>query len=194
MYTTEYNIPNPPIACQNTMLKDNDNHFCYFRITLKADEMAIGGFGNLKMDYIRVVRHFGLKDVKVSVRLRADLKIAGNYILNGTALGILPVTGDGDFSINAKEVEISAVTYLIMNDKMGKDAEEKKKIVVQNLDAQIGYKELDFKFQNLMGGGVVGSTVNIVINAVGEAIVENQRKQLIMLFKTEFHNWTQNLI
>ncbi len=40
---------------------------------------------------------------------------------------------------------------------------------------------LDFK--NLMGGGVVGSTANMVINAVGDAIIDSQRNEIITLVK-----------
>ena len=44
------------------------NSFFYnLSIDMKTGEMQIGGFGDMKMDYIRVVRHFGLKDIKVSL-------------------------------------------------------------------------------------------------------------------------------
>ena len=147
----------------------------------------------MEMDYIRVVRHFGLKDVKVSLRIRGDLRITGTYTLKGTAIGILPVTGDGDFSIAINGADISAITYMIMNDK-GQTEEEKQKIVMKNLDAQVAYKELDFKFENLMGGGIVGSTVNLVINAMGEAIIESQRKMLIELITNKFHEIVDTLL
>ena len=158
---------------------------------MKTGQMMIGGFGNLRMDYIRVVRHFGLKDIKVSLRFGGDLKIIGNYTLQGQAIGILPVSGDGDFSIAINGAEISAITYAIMNEK-GNNEAEKKKIIVKNLDAQVGYKELDFKFENLMGGGIVGSTVNLVINAMGEAIIESQRQMLITVLKNEYHNYVDS--
>ena len=157
---------------------------------MKTGQMWIGGFGNLKMDYIRVVRHFGLKDVRVSVRFGGDLKITGNYTLEGTAISILPVNGDGNFSIAIKGADISAITYMIMNTK-GQTDEDKKKIIMKNLDAQVGYKDLDFQFENLMGGGVVGSTVNLVINAMGEAIIESQRQMLIDILKEQFHNFIE---
>ena len=147
----------------------------------------------MEMDYIRVVRHFGLKDVKVSLRIRGDLRVTGTYTLKGTAISILPVTGDGDFSIAINGADISAITYMIMNDK-GPTEEEKQKIIMKNLDAQVAYKELDFKFENLMGGGIVGSTVNLVINAMGEAIIESQRKMLIELITTKFHEIVDMLL
>ena len=56
-------------------------NFPIHRIDMKTGAMMIGGFGGLRMDYIRVVRHFGLKDIKVSLRFGGDLKILGNYTL-----------------------------------------------------------------------------------------------------------------
>ena len=182
------------IICYETLAPFQDSkyviRFVFYNLSIdmKTGEMKIGGFGDLKMDYIRVVRHFGLKDIKVSLRFGGNLKITGNYTLKGQAIGILPVTGDGDFTIAINGAEISAITYAVMNQK-GKNEAEKKKLIVKNLDAQVGYKELDFKFENLMGGGIVGSTVNLVINAMGEGIIESQRQMLISILKNQFHNY-----
>lgn len=173
-----------PLEEKINMQKEED----LYNIDMKTGEMKIGGFGDLKMDYIRVVRHFGLKDIKVSLRFGGNLQITGNYTLKGQAIGILPVSGDGDFTIAINGADISAITYVVMNQK-GKNEEEKKKLIVKNLDAQVGYKELDFKFDNLMGGGIVGSTVNLVINAMGEGIIESQRQMLISILKNQFHNY-----
>ena len=86
------------------------------------------------------------------------------------------------------------ITYLILNEKNGNTDEEKKKLVVKNLEAQVGYRELDFQFRNLMGGGIVGSTVNLVINAIGEAIIESQRQMLITALKNYFHSYIVSLL
>jgi len=176
-----------PLSEKINMKKEED----LYDIDMKTGEMMIGGFGGLKMDYIRVVRHFGLKDIKVSLRFGGNLKIKGNYTLKGQAIGILPVTGDGDFTISINGAEISAITYAIMNEK-GNTGDERKKIIVKNLEAQVGYKELDFKFENLMGGGMIGSTVNMVINAMGEGIIESQRQMLITVLKQQFHNYVES--
>ena len=170
------------------------NSFFYnLSIDMKTGEMQIGGFGDMKMDYIRVVRHFGLKDIKISLRFGGNLQIFGNYTLKGSAIGILPVTGDGDFSIAINGAEISMISYAVMNHN-GKNEAEKKKIIVKNLEAQVGYKELDFKFDNLMGGGIVGSTINLVINAMGEGIIESQRQMLISVLKNQFHNYVASYL
>lgn len=185
-----WNIRDPwPLNDRINLNKSED----LFTIDMKTGQMAVGGFSGMKMDYIRVVRHFGLKDIKVSLRIRGDLRITGNYTLKGTAIGILPVNGDGDFSIAINGADISAITYMIMNDK-GQTEEEKQRIIMKNLEAQVAYKELDFKFENLMGGGIIGSTVNLVINAMGEAIIESQRQMLIELIKKEFHKQVDKLL
>ena len=48
------------------------------------------------------------------------------------------------------------------------------------------YDDIDFEFENLMGGGVVGNTLNVVINVVGEEIVRQQKIKLIEEFKKKF--------
>lgn len=178
-----------PLAEKINMQKEED----LYNIDMKTGEMQIGGFGDMKMDYIRVVRHFGLKDIKISLRFGGNLQIFGNYTLKGQAIGILPVTGDGDFSIAINGAEISMISYAVMNHN-GKNEAEKKKIIVKNLEAQVGYKELDFKFDNLMGGGIVGSTINLVINAMGEGIIESQRQMLISVLKNQFHNYVASYL
>ena len=34
---------------------------------------------------------------------------------------------------------------------------------VKDLDVQVKYDDIDFEFQNLMGGGLMGNTLNLVI-------------------------------
>jgi len=190
LFEDDLGVTDPmPLAEKINMEKEED----LYTIDMKTGEMQIGGFGDMKMDYIRVVRHFGLKDIKVSLRFGGNLQIFGNYTLKGQAIGILPVTGDGDFSIAINGAEISMISYAVMNHN-GKNEAEKKKIIVKNLEAQVGYKELDFKFDNLMGGGIVGSTINLVINAMGEGIIESQRQMLISVLKNQFHNYVASYL
>ncbi len=45
------------------------------------------------------------------MRLGADMRIAGRYTLEGKALKFLPVTGDGDFTIDLKGCSLSAISF-----------------------------------------------------------------------------------
>ena len=53
---------------------------------------------------------------------------------------------------------------------------------------EVRYNDLDFEFQNLMGGGVVGSTINVIINVLGEEIVKTQKHQIIDALRNGFHS------
>lgn len=52
-----------------------------YDIHLKAEDMKAHGLGNLKINYLSVVRRFGLKDLRVNVTISTDLKLDGRYDL-----------------------------------------------------------------------------------------------------------------
>ena len=61
---------------------------------MKTSQMSLHGLRDLKMDYIRVIRHMGLTDVKGLVRVRTDaLKLKGQYEMNGEVLSFIPISG-----------------------------------------------------------------------------------------------------
>jgi len=58
----------------------------------------------------------------------------------------------------------------------------------------VDYSEVRFNFENLMGGGVVGSAANMVINTMGEAIVDAQKKQIADLMRRTFKEQVEAFI
>ena len=152
--------------------------------------MSVNGLNNLKLNYIRVVRHFGLQDVKISLMIKTDLSLTGQYTLQGSAIGFLPVTGDGNFKITVKNAEFLAITYAVA--KSANTDSEIPTMILKELDIQMTYDSVDFKFENLMGGGIVGSTANLVINAMGEAIIEAQKNEMIEFLRKKWHNVIQS--
>jgi hypothetical protein len=50
----------------------------------------------------------------------------------------------------------------------------------------IQYEDVRFSFENLMGGGAMGSVANLIVNAMGEAIVNEKKKQAVTLIKNLF--------
>ena len=55
--------------------------------------MKVHGLSNLDMDYIRVIRHIGLRTGKAMVRFRTDLKLTGLYTMKGEVLNFIPISG-----------------------------------------------------------------------------------------------------
>merc|ERR1712142_317306 len=164
-----------------------------YTIDMTTRRMFVTGLSNLELDYVRVARHFGLQDANVKMGLKTDLKMVGRYSLKGKALGLLPLTGEGNFAITLKNVNIVAKTYAIAaNAEDGQ--EDKRKVVLKELDVQMTYDDVDFDFDDLMGGGVVGSTANMVINVMGEAIVESQKNLVISYARQVYHKIFTSLL
>jgi hypothetical protein len=52
------------------------------------------------------------------------------------------------------------------------------------LDVHVDYHDVRFDFSDLLGGGVAGTVANLVINAMGAAIIESQREDIIEELQT----------
>jgi hypothetical protein len=105
-------------------------------------------------------------------------------------LGFIPISGEGHFVIEIRNLKLYGHTFLAFN--AGKAAEDddlqlEDEFLLKDLDIQVRYDDINFEFQNLMGGGIVGSTINMVINVIGEEIVHNQKGQIVDLVKKGFH-------
>ena len=59
---------------------------------MRTSHMRLQGLRNLKMDYLRMIRHMGLTDAKALLRVRTDLKLTGQYSLKGEVL-LIPLSG-----------------------------------------------------------------------------------------------------
>jgi len=62
------------------------------------------------------------------------------------------------------------------------------------LEAQFNYDKVTFDFENLMGGGVVGSTAHMVINTFGESFVEAQKDILLAEMKKVFRQVVSDVL
>lgn len=109
-------------------------------------------------------------------RVRTDLRLTGKYKIKGTAMGFIPVDSADVFSIDIKGFSLSVIAHVSQDD-------EKGVLVVHEPGASIHYDDAKFKFEKLMGGGAIGSTANLVINTVGQAIVNSQKKSVVRMIK-----------
>ena len=62
-------------------------------IDFKAWDLSIAGLHNVLIKNLHVLRHIGLKDIRVVLQLVTDITLSGNYSLKGTGLSFMPVTG-----------------------------------------------------------------------------------------------------
>ena len=62
-------------------------------IKFKAWDLVIQGLHQAWIKNLHVLRHIGLKDVRVVVQLITDISFVGNYSLEGTGLSMIPLKG-----------------------------------------------------------------------------------------------------
>ena len=74
------------------------------------------------------------------------------FFFQGKALSFIPVSGDGTFIIEIQNLKFYAHTFLAYE----KDLSQ---LLLKDLDIQVRYDDIDFEFQNLMGGGLIGRHV-----------------------------------
>lgn len=52
-----------------------------YQIHLQADGIKAHGLGDLKINYLRATRRFGLKNLRVNITISTDLRLDGRYKL-----------------------------------------------------------------------------------------------------------------
>lgn len=52
-----------------------------YQIHLQADGIKAHGLGDLKINYLRATRRFGLKNLRVNITISTDLRLEGRYKL-----------------------------------------------------------------------------------------------------------------
>lgn len=157
-----------------------------YTFDMRTSHIMLHGLKDLKMTNVQVSRHYKLQDIKANVTVMSDLKFEGQYNLKGMAMGIMPISGKGYFTINVKGFRIQAISYLALDDTKKND-KDLQKLVVRNLDVHIDYDNIHFDFQNLMGGGIIGASANAAINVMGDAIIQNEKTLIIKILKENYH-------
>ena len=84
-------LKDPQVVIQDIAFKKKKQGL--LDIDFKAWDLLINGLHNIRIKNLHVLRHIGLKDVRVVVQLMTDLSVVGKYNLEGTGLTMIPVTG-----------------------------------------------------------------------------------------------------
>ncbi len=96
---------------------------------------------------------------------------------------MVPLQGNGPFSIEVNGVKIYAHTFLLLDDK----SPNADQLIMKDLDVYIHYDDVKFKFSNLSQGGIVGSSINLAMDIVGRSIVNKQKKLIADKIVEVFH-------
>ncbi|KAG1666126.1 hypothetical protein GQR58_019046 [Nymphon striatum] len=103
-----------------------------------------------------------------------NLAIEGLYTLNGKALNIFPIYGNGEYSVTVKNLKIS--THV----KVTIDANGKGTLAEPpNLD--VGFSSVSVNFENLLGG--LSNVLNGIINAVAKPVFKKFEPKLMKSLK-----------
>ena len=164
-------------------------------IDFKAWGLSIMGLHNVMIKNIHVLRHIGLKDIRVVLQLVTDITLAGNYSLQGTGLSLLPVTGItlfsssyfvygsilsenlgyGDLKVKVSDLMLTGETFLIVREN---EETKETSLHVKEMDLKMTNQDLDVKLEKLMGGGLAGSVANDVLRLVGDELLYSNKDLL----------------
>jgi len=100
-----------------------------------------------------------------------SLQISGSYKLNGIMLKIFPLYGDGPFSVDAFDL------IMLGGGSLGFDPDRHLQLTSIAMDTNFTTMVVDF--ENLMGGGDLGDTLNAIMTNLGTTIF-NQVKPYVI--------------
>ncbi|KAG1666127.1 hypothetical protein GQR58_019047 [Nymphon striatum] len=109
----------------------------------------------LRLDLNKLQFEFGL--------LIPKLAIKGQYALNGNALNIFPIFGNGEYSVTVRNLKIATHVKVTIDDNgRGTLAEP------PNLD--VSFSSVRVNFENLLGG--LSNILNGIINVVAKPVLQ----------------------
>jgi len=152
-------------------------------IDFKAWDLSIAGLHNVLIKNLHVLRHIGLKDIRVVLQLVTDITLSGNYSLEGTGLSFMPVTGYGDLNVKVSDLMLTGETFLIVRENQETKETE---LYVKEMDLKMTNQDLTVKLENLLGGGIAGNVANDVLRLVGDELIYNNKDLLSNEVKSFF--------
>ncbi len=102
-------------------------------------------------------------------------------------MGVIPISGFGIFNVDIDDLTIFAHTFLAWN-------QDVQVLLMKNLHVEVTYSDIHFNFPNLMGGGTIGQTLNLIINTLGDAVIDRQKSLIHSKMSEVFHEIMSNLL
>merc|ERR1712215_270523 len=114
-----------------------------------------------------------------------DLKITGEYKLQGTGLSMLPLTGSGQLNVAVSQLLLTGESFLIVRENNSTKGTD---LHVKEMDLKVKHEDMDVKLENLLGGGLVGNAANDVLKLVGEDLLYSHKDVLVKTVREVFKN------
>jgi len=107
--------------------------------------------------------HLDLEGLGLELNLTiADLRGDATYSLDGTALGIFPIYGDGPMYLELFGVTLHAKAAVLIN--------ADGFVEITEMDIAADFTDITVHLDNLVGGGNFGETINNILNLLGPMI------------------------
>jgi len=137
-------------------------------IQFKAWNLLLHGLHNIQLKNLHVLRHIGLRDIRVVIQVVADLHVTGDYRMEGTGLSMIPVTGGGALEVKVQQLMLTGETFLVLREPAEGHGHS---LHVKDLDLKMSNKDLTVKLEHLLGGGLAGTVANDILSTIGEDLL-----------------------
>lgn len=152
-------------------------------VDFSAWDLQLHGLHGMKLKNLHVLRHIGLRDLRVVVQIVADMKLTGQYKVQGTGLSMVPVTGSGPLSVTVKELQMTGETFLVVKEN---PLNGQLDLHIKELELMMTHNGLNVKLDNLLGGGLAGIAGNDILTMIGEDVLNGHKDMLRSVVKETF--------
>jgi len=163
----EVKIPDPLLIPDMTFSKSQPG---LFNIDFNASQLKLRGLQSSRIKNLHVIRHLGLKDIRVVAQIVIPLELEGHYTLTGTGLSMLPLHGNGSIAVKIDDFMLTIESFAVLKEKS---------LFIRRLDLQMTEKSLNVNLENMMGQGLVGDVINDILGVVGEDMLYKNRESLL---------------
>jgi len=128
-------------------------------INITIDDFVIKNLATFETQ----LAHLDLEGLGLELNLTlADLRGDATYSLDGTALGIFPIYGDGPMYLELFGVTLHAKAAVLIN--------ADGFVEITEMDIAADFDDIAVHLDNLVGGGNFGETINNILNLLGPMI------------------------
>lgn len=152
-------------------------------VEFKAWNLKLGGLHNLEIENLHVVRHIGLKDIRLMGQVVTDISFTGEYEIKGSGLSMVDLSGSGKLNMDVSKLMLTGETYLILRENQISGS---KQLYIKNVNLKMKNEKMKIELENLLGGGFVGDMANEILTLIGEDFLYAHKDTLATIAKDTF--------
>ncbi len=153
--------PLDPLSIGSFSFSEKDE--AYVDIKASFEDVVITGISTINFTNLS----FDHNSFKVSAAATiSNLKGTGKYKLDGTAVTIVPLKGDGDVTAEIDDIAVTISMAVTTFDISSLTA----KVIVSGISFEVG--DIKVNLANLEGGGQLGKVLNQILNLLGKKIFD----------------------